>query len=150
MEYNTRDYRAFGFCPSSTIPVFSRVFQNTGRCAKSNNPVIPSNLRCYPTSAWRDWEEPWTPFTRIGVSAEIWTRHLLHTNHNRYRFTPSRKATGSIPDEVIEFLNSPNPSSSTMALGSTQLLTSTRNLPEGKGRPARKTDNVAAICEPIV
>jgi hypothetical protein len=46
----------------------------------------------------------------------------------------------------------PNPSSRTMALGSTQLLTemSTRNLPGGKGRPARKADNLAAICEPIV
>jgi hypothetical protein len=38
-----------------------------------------------------------------------------------------------------------------MALGSTQLLTemSTRNLPVGKGRPARKADNLTAICEPI-
>jgi hypothetical protein len=33
-----------------------------------------------------------------------------------------------------------------MALGSTQPLTemSTRNLPEGKGRPARKADNLTA------
>jgi hypothetical protein len=39
-----------------------------------------------------------------------------------------------------------------MALGSIQPLTemSTRNLPEGKGRPARKADNLTAICEPIV
>jgi hypothetical protein len=39
-----------------------------------------------------------------------------------------------------------------MALGSTQPLTemSTRNLPEGKRRPARGTDNLTAICEPIV
>jgi hypothetical protein len=38
-----------------------------------------------------------------------------------------------------------------MALGSTQPLTemSTRNLPGGKGRPARKADNITAICEPI-
>jgi hypothetical protein len=38
-----------------------------------------------------------------------------------------------------------------MALGSTQPVTemSTRNLPEGKGRPARKADNLTAICEPI-
>jgi hypothetical protein len=38
-----------------------------------------------------------------------------------------------------------------MALGSTQRLTemSTRNLPEGKGRPARKTDNLTALYEPI-
>jgi hypothetical protein len=27
---------------------------------------------------------------------------------------------------------------------------STRNLPGGKGRPAPKADNLAAICEPIV
>jgi hypothetical protein len=39
-----------------------------------------------------------------------------------------------------------------MALGSTQPLTemSTRNLPGGKGRPARKADNFTAICELIV
>jgi hypothetical protein len=36
-----------------------------------------------------------------------------------------------------------------MALGSTQTLTemSTRNLPGSKGRPARKADNLTAICE---
>jgi hypothetical protein len=58
----------------------------------------------------------------------------------------------SIPDEVTEFFNWPNPSSRTMALGSTQPLTemSTRNLHGGKGRPARKADNLTAICEPIV
>jgi hypothetical protein len=40
-----------------------------------------------------------------------------------------------------------NPSSPTMALGSTQSLTeiSTRNLPVGKGRPALKADNLTAI-----
>jgi hypothetical protein len=39
-----------------------------------------------------------------------------------------------------------------MALGSTQLVTemSTRNLPGRKGRPARKADNLTAICESIV
>jgi hypothetical protein len=39
-----------------------------------------------------------------------------------------------------------------MTLGSTQPLTevSTRNLPEGKGRPMREADNFTAICEPIV
>jgi hypothetical protein len=39
-----------------------------------------------------------------------------------------------------------------MALGLTQPPTeiSTRNLPEGKGRPVCKTDNFTAICEPIV
>jgi hypothetical protein len=39
-----------------------------------------------------------------------------------------------------------------MTLGSTQPLTemSTGKLPVGKGRPARKADNLTAICEPIV
>jgi hypothetical protein len=52
----------------------------------------------------------------------------------------------------IGFLNRSNPCSRTMTLGSTQPLTgmTTRNLPGGKGRPARKADNLTAICEPIV
>jgi hypothetical protein len=56
-----------------------------------------------------------------------------------------------VPDEV-DFFNLPNPSSLTMALGSTQLLTeiSTRNLPGGKKRPAHRADNLAAIYEPNV
>jgi hypothetical protein len=56
-----------------------------------------------------------------------------------------------IPDEV-DFFNLPNPSSRTMALGSTQPLTemSTRNLPGGKKRPARRADILAAIYEPNV
>jgi hypothetical protein len=39
-----------------------------------------------------------------------------------------------------------------MALRSTQPLIemSTRNIPGGEGRPARKADNLTAICEPIV
>jgi hypothetical protein len=39
-----------------------------------------------------------------------------------------------------------------MALGSTQPRTemSTKNVPGGKGRPARKADNLTAIYEPIV
>jgi hypothetical protein len=39
-----------------------------------------------------------------------------------------------------------------MALGSTQPVTemSTRNVPGGKERSARKADNLTAICEPIV
>jgi hypothetical protein len=44
-----------------------------------------------------------------------------------------------------------NPSSRAVVQGSTQPLTemSTRNVPGGKGRPARKADNLTAICEPI-
>jgi hypothetical protein len=39
-----------------------------------------------------------------------------------------------------------------MTQGSTQPLAemSTRNLPGGKGQPARKADNLTAIFEPIV
>jgi hypothetical protein len=56
-----------------------------------------------------------------------------------------------VPDEV-NFFNLPNPSGRTMALESTQPLTemSTRNSPGGKKRPARRDDNLAAICEPNV
>jgi hypothetical protein len=73
-----------------------------------------------------------------------WSRH----------YATSRKVAYSIPDEVIGFLNSPNPSNRTTALGSTQPRTeiSSTNLPGrgDKGRPARKTDNLTAICEAIV
>jgi hypothetical protein len=51
------------------------------------------------------------------------------------------------------FSDLPNPSSCTMALGSTQPLTetSTRNISGGgKGQLAHKADNLTAICEPIV
>jgi hypothetical protein len=39
-----------------------------------------------------------------------------------------------------------------MALESTQPLSekSTRNLPGSKGLPARKADNLTAVCEPIM
>jgi hypothetical protein len=62
------------------------------------------------------------------------------------------KIAGSIPDEVIGFFNLPNPFSRNLALGSTQPLRemSTRYLPGGKWGPARKADNLTAICEPIV
>jgi hypothetical protein len=52
-----------------------------------------------------------------------------------------------VPDEV-DFFNLPNFSSRTMALALTQPLTemSTRNFPGGKKVPARRTDNLAAIC----
>jgi hypothetical protein len=56
-----------------------------------------------------------------------------------------------VPDEV-DFFNLPNPSSRIMALRSTQPLTemNTTNLPGGKKRPARRTDNFAAFCDPNV
>jgi hypothetical protein len=67
-------------------------------------------------------------------------------------YANSRKVAGSIPDEIIVFFNLPNPFSHTTALGSTQPLTEliARNLPVSKGQPARKADNLTAICELIV
>jgi hypothetical protein len=52
----------------------------------------------------------------------------------------------------VDFFSLPNPSSRTIAVGSTQPLTqtSTRNLAGSKGRPACKADNLTAICEPTV
>jgi hypothetical protein len=57
-----------------------------------------------------------------------------------------------LSSDEVDFLNLPNPSSHTMALGSTQPLTemNTRNLPGGKERPACKADNLTAIFEPVV
>jgi hypothetical protein len=63
----------------------------------------------------------------------------------------AEKSPVRVPDDV-NFLNLPNPSSRIMDLGSTQSLTgmSTRNLPGDKKRPARRADNLTAICETIV
>jgi hypothetical protein len=62
------------------------------------------------------------------------------------------KLRDPFPMRSLDFFNWPNPSSRTMALGSTQPPTwmNTRNLPGGKGRPERKVDNLTAMCEPIV
>jgi hypothetical protein len=62
------------------------------------------------------------------------------------------RARVRFPMRSLYFFQFSSPSSCTMALGSTQPLTemSTRNLPGGKGRPARKADNLTAICEPAV
>jgi hypothetical protein len=59
---------------------------------------------------------------------------------------------GSIPDNIIGFFNGPNSSSRIVAVESTQPLTemSTGIFLGGKERPARKADNLTAICEPIV
>ena len=65
----------------------------------------------------------------IKLNAYKGTRYRSWLRHN----ATSRKVAGSNPDEV-DFFNLPNPSSHTMALGSTQPLTemSTRNLTGGK------------------
>jgi hypothetical protein len=63
------------------------------------------------------------------------------------------KVAASIPDEVIGcFFQLTQSFQPHMALGSTQPLTemSTKNLPGGKGRAARKANNLTSIYEPIV
>jgi hypothetical protein len=67
-------------------------------------------------------------------------------------YVTSRKVAGPIPGEVIGYFNWPIPSSRTVALASTQPLIeiNTGSIPGVKGRPARKADNLNAICEPIV
>jgi hypothetical protein len=64
----------------------------------------------------------------------------------------SLKVAGLNPNEVIGFFSGPHSSSCTVALGSTQpvIEMSNRNLPRGKGQPARTADNLTTICEPIV
>jgi hypothetical protein len=63
-------------------------------------------------------------------------------------YATERKVAYSSPD--VDFFNLPNPSSRTMALSSSQPLAevSTRNILGNKGPPARKADNLTAICEP--
>jgi hypothetical protein len=69
-----------------------------------------------------------------------------------WHYATSRKVAGSIPDQVMVFFSWPNPSSPSVALGSTQPLTemNTRNLPMDKGRQASKADNFIVNCEPII
>jgi hypothetical protein len=56
------------------------------------------------------------------------------------------------PITALDYFSLPNPSSRSMDLGITQLLTGmiTRNLPGGEGRPVRKVDNFTATSKPIV
>jgi hypothetical protein len=96
-----------------------------------------------------DWLTDWLTVSRNVTLAlargargrVVWLRH----------YATSRKVADSSPDEV-DYFNLPNPFSRIITLGSTRPLTemSTRNLPCGKGRPARKTDNLTAICVPIL
>jgi hypothetical protein len=78
----------------------------------------------------------------------IWgTRYCSWLRH----FITRCKVVSSISDKVIGFFKLPTPSSGTVALGSTQHPSeiSTRNLPEGKERPALKAD-LTSIYVPFV
>jgi hypothetical protein len=76
---------------------------------------------------------------------------LIETGLRGRHYATSREVAGSVPNEVVRFFNYPNPSSRTLAPGSTQPLTemATRNHPVSKGKPERKADNLTATCELI-
>jgi hypothetical protein len=95
-----------------------------------------------PTSCFHKTYYPHTYACLRGTRWSTWLKH----------YVTRRQVAGSIPDEVTEYFNWPNTSSRIMALRSTLHLRemSTMILPGSKGRPARKTDNLTAICEPIV
>jgi hypothetical protein len=90
---------------------------------------------------WRAWTRL-TLINRVSNSVTNWPDNWKCIRVSRVRF----------PMRSLDFFNWPNPSSLSMALGSTQPLTemSTRNLSGGKWQPARKVDNLNANCEPIV
>jgi hypothetical protein len=102
---------------------------------------------------WRDrlcmlnlWLSKWnsllTNHNTSNCGSVVDSGTTLHVRISQVRFTM----------RSLDFLKLSNPSSRTVALGSTQHLTemSIRNLPGGKGRPAGKADNLTAICEPTV
>jgi hypothetical protein len=76
----------------------------------------------------------------VRLSAPVSAIDLRH-------YAKSHEMAGSIPDEVIQ-----NPSGRTVAFKPTTPIIemSTRNFPGGKGRPARKADNLTNFCQPIV
>jgi hypothetical protein len=86
--------------------------------------------------------------TSIFVFEVVVTRNRAHGSWFRH-YAISRKVASSIPNEIIGYFKWPNPSSCAMALGSTQPLReiNTKHFPGGKERPARKADNLTAICE---
>jgi hypothetical protein len=77
----------------------------------------------------------------LKLAKRSWLRHYVQAGSPRVRF----------PMSILNFSNWSNPSSRTISLGSTQLLTemSIINLPGGKVLPACKADILTTICEPI-
>jgi hypothetical protein len=116
--------------------------------------ILPRRWRRYIPTKYRTLSE----LNIVTIQNTILFYEFLYISHrsgwNQYKMNnaTSRKVAGSISDEVTGFFNLPNPSSLSMALGSTQPLTemSTRNLHGGKERPTLTADNLTDTCEPIV
>jgi hypothetical protein len=126
-----------------------RVNQTSSSCRprETEKKLIICFLSSFPVGGFFFWYFRYWNLSNVtvifrGTRQRNWLRH----------YATSQKVAASIPDEVIGFFNCPNPSSRTMALGSTQSLTEmiTRNLPGAKGRPARKANNLSVMGEPIV
>jgi hypothetical protein len=133
------------------IPILAPGFQHFERFTLQNKEVKRSDL-------WLPFQKP-TQNARIPLHVtttifRILKVHILGQEQRNWfsHYATNRKVAGLIPDEVIGFFYLRDPSSRTMALGSTKSLTemSTRNLHGVERRPTRKADNLTAFCEPIV
>jgi hypothetical protein len=81
----------------------------------------------------------------------IYTLNRAGLSQSVYPRDTSWMAGVRFPMRSLDFSMDPILPAALWPMGSTQRLTemSTRNLPGGKGRPAREADNLTAICEPI-
>jgi hypothetical protein len=88
----------------------------------------------------------------VAVGIETLHRRMTHELDRIWKEEGTMLQTGRSPVQVPDKVDIFNPSNRTMALGSIQPLIemSTRNPSGGKKRPARRADNLTAICEPIV
>jgi hypothetical protein len=133
------------------VPILSQinpVFTTPSYLSEIHLGKFRQNIRINGNCGHSDWSRP-------NESGSMWPSLLLHifmeARGSVFGWGTTLQA-GRSRVRWGEFFNLPNPSSRTMALGLTQSLTemSTMNLPGSKGRPARKADNLTAICEPIV
>jgi hypothetical protein len=66
------------------------------------------------------------------------------------RYATSRKVAGLRPDDVIEYFHYFRPLPATLWAWGLLSLSRREDFWGGKARPARKANNLPAICEPIV
>jgi hypothetical protein len=111
--------------------------------------TMPSGRRCF----FCRYRNSWKFCTQ--AQWQVLIELLLLGAHGRVFGWGSMLQAGTSRDRVYMrwiFFNLPNISDRIMALGSTQPLIemSTRNLSGDKRRPARRADNLTAICESTV